>query len=260
MPPPRPAATGSSSASAARSSAIPAPRERRAVQHGVDPRRRDRAAQFPAQAGGGEAAVEVRAEQRVVPRGQHLGERLGVCGLVRRVREETRPRRPGPVRHAQRDDRRVEPCPQLAEQLARPAPVDLVDEEQRGDAEPPQRAQQYPRLRLHPLDGGDDEDGPVEHREDPLHLRDEIRVARGVHEVDGAVAEREGDDGRLDGDPAPPLQVEGVGTGRARVDAAGLVEQPGGVQESLGQAGLTGVDVGEDAEVEMVVRVHPGAP
>ena len=54
-------------------------------------------------------------------------------------------------------------------------------------------------------------------------------------------------DGGLDGDAALPLQRERVGLGVAVVDAAELVDDAGGVQQPLGQAGLTGVDVRQDA-------------
>ena len=56
--------------------------------------------------------------------------------------------------------------------------------------------------------------------------------------------------GGLDGDAAAAFQLERVGLGAAGVDAADLVDHPGGVQQPLGQAGLTGVDMREDAEVE----------
>ncbi len=136
--------------------------------------------------------------------------------------------------------------------VTRPAPVDLVDEEQGRDAQPPQRPHQHPRLGLHPLDGGDHEDDPVQHAEHALHLGDEVRVTGRIDEVDGHTVERERDDGGLDGDAALPLQCEGVGAGAAVVDAADLVDHPGRMEQPLGQAGLTRVDMGEDSKVEHV--------
>ena len=41
-----------------------------------------------------------------------------------------------------------------------------------------------------------------------------------------------------------------VGPGRAGVDRSRLVDDSGQVEEPLGEGGLTGVDVGEDAQVE----------
>lgn len=131
-------------------------------------------------------------------------------------------------------------------------PVDLVDEDEGRDAQALEGPHQHAGLGLDALDGRDDEHGAVEHAEDALHLGDEVGVTWGVDEVDGHVVDREGDDGGLDGDAAPTLEGEGVGLRAAGVDAADLVDDSDRVQEPLGQAGLTGVDVGEDPEVEQV--------
>ncbi len=128
--------------------------------------------------------------------------------------------------------------------------VDLVDEQQRRHAEPLQRPHQDPGLRLHPLDGGQHQHGAVEHTEDPLDLGDEVGVPGGVDDVDDEVVERERHDGGLDRDAAAALEREAVGAGGAGVDRARLVDDAGEVQEALGEGGLTGVDVGEDAQVE----------
>ena len=128
--------------------------------------------------------------------------------------------------------------------------VDLVDEQQRGQPQPAQRAHQHPGLRLHALHRREHQHRAVEHAEHPLHLGDEVRVAGGVDEVDRHAADRERDHGGLDRDPALPLQRERVGLGAAGVDAADLVDHTGVVQQPLGEAGLTGVDVRQDAEIE----------
>jgi uncharacterized caspase-like protein len=75
-------------------------------------------------------------------------------------------------------------------------------------------------------------------------------VAGRVDEVDDGVAEREGHHRGLDGDAPAAFEVERVGAGAARVDAADLVDDPRGLEQPLGQAGLTGVDMGEDSEIE----------
>ena len=133
------------------------------------------------------------------------------------------------------------------------APVGLVDEQQRRHAQALERAHQHARLRLYALDGRDDEHGAVEHAQRPLHLRDEVGVPWRVYEVDRDVADGERDDGGLDRDPAPPLEREGVGLRAARVDAAGLVDHPGRVEQPFGEGGLTGVDVCEHSKVQ---RAH----
>lgn len=54
--------------------------------------------------------------------------------------------------------------------------------------------------------------------------------------------------------PRRLLDLARVGTGVARVDAAEAGDRAGVVEEALGEAGLTGVDVGENADVQGVPR------
>ena len=119
--------------------------------------------------------------------------------------------------------------------------------------EPLEGAEQQRRLRLDALDRGDDEDRAVEHAEDAFDLGDEVGVAGRVDEVDREVADEERGDRGPDRDAAFALEVERVGLGGAGVDAADVIDGAGGVEESLGEGGLTGVDVGEDSEIE---RAH----
>lgn len=199
----------------------------------------------------GDPVVDVRGQQGVVVLGQHV-EGAGRTGSD--TRDEACRAGPGTGDGPHRDDRGGQPGRDLAQHLrvACAAAVDLVDEQQRRDAQPLQRPHQHPRLRLDALHRGDHEDGAVQHAEDPLHLGDEIRVTGGVDEVDGDAVERERDDGGLDGDATLPFQREGVGAGVPVVDAADLVDHPGRMEQPLGQAGLTGVDMGENPEVEHV--------
>lgn len=150
------------------------------------------------------------------------------------------------------DDRRRETCRDGLQQVlvARAPAVELVDEDQRGDAQASQGAHQDAGLCLNAFDGRDDQDGAVEHVQNALNLGDEVGVAGSVDEVDGQVVDLERDDGGLDGDAALSFQREGVRAGAAVVDAADLVDDSDGVQQAFGEAGLTCVDVREDAEVE----------
>ena len=187
--------------------------------------------------------------------GEDLGERRPVGRVVRAERHDgrvrvpasrTRPsgRSPGESRRAIASTTRVG---------VGAGPVDLVDEDQRRDVEPLERAEQERRLRLDALDRRDDEDRAVEHAEDALDLGDEVGVAGRVDEVDREVADEERGDRGPDRDAAFALEVERVGLGGAGVDAADVVDGAGGEEESLGEGGLTGVDVGEDSEIE---RAH----
>ncbi len=91
---------------------------------------------------------------------------------------------------------------------------------------------------------------PSNTRYGPLHFGDEIAVPGSVDEVDGQVAEHEGRHRGLDGDAAPAFQLKCVGLGGAAVDAADPVDDAGGVEQPLGQAGLAGVNMRDDADVE----------
>ena len=164
-------------------------------------------------------------------------------------------RRPASRTARHRHDRRREPARHRLDDALRvgAGPVDLVDEDQRRDAEPLEGAEQERRLRLDALDRRDDEDRAVEHAEDAFDLGDEVGVAGRVDEVDREVADEERGDRGPDRDAAFALELERVGLGGAGVDAADVVDRAGGEEESLAEGGLTGVDVGEDSEIE---RAH----
>src|SRR5205823_11073773 len=111
--------------------------------------------------------------------------------------------------------------------VLRAATVDLVHEDQRGNAQPLQRPHQHTRLRLHTFDGGDHQHGAVEHAQDAFHLGDEVRVAGRVDQIDGDVIDGERHDGRLDRDAAALLELQRIGLGGAFIDAADLVDHTG---------------------------------
>jgi hypothetical protein len=212
---------------------------------------RDLRLELAAQPGIGQLAVDEGGEQRVVVLGEHLGEARGEPGVPRTVGEHLVSTHAG-----HRDRGGCEPPRDVGEYAVDvgAGAVDLVEEQQGGNAQALQRAHEDPGLRLHALDGGQHEHRTIEHPEHPLHLGDEVRVAGGVDQVDGdgvgAASDAERDDGRADRDAAPAFEVGGVGPGAAVVDAADLVDHPAVVQQPLGQARLTGVDMGDDPEVE----------
>jgi hypothetical protein len=120
-------------------------------------------------------------------------------------------------------------------------------------------AHEDPGLRLHALDGRDDQHGPVEHAQHALHLGDEVGVPGRVDQVDGDIADPEGGDRRPDRDAALALQRQRVGLRRPGIDAAGPVDDVGGVQQPLGERGLTGVYMRQDPQVECRAR-HASYP
>ena len=199
--------------------------------------------------------VDGRGQQVVVVVGEQLGQPGREPGVGGAIGREPGVAGAEPLDRPHRHDRRGElggDGSHGAGVLGADA-VDLVHEQQGGDAEAPQGPQQQAGLGLHALDGRDHQHGPVEHAQHPLHLGDEVGVAGGVDQVDGDVADHERHHGGLDGDAALAFQGQGVGLGAAVVDAADLVDDPGGEQQPLGEGGLTGVDVGQDPQV---ARVH----
>lgn len=196
-------------------------------------------------------ALDVRGEQPVVVVGQHIERIRG------EPRGETRLGRALSDRPAHRDHGRGETLgdgPEYGLVACAPA-VDLVDEDERGNAQPSQRPHQDTRLRLDALHGRDHEHRAVEHAQHPFHFGDEVRVAGCVDQIDRHVVDLERDDGRLDGDTALSFQRERVGLGAAVVDAADLVDDPDGVQQPLGQACLTRVYVRQNSKVQRVHRL-----
>jgi hypothetical protein len=136
--------------------------------------------------------------------------------------------------------------------VPRADPVDLVHEQTGRDAQPGQRPHQQTGLHLDTFDRGDHQHGTVQHGQRPLDLGDEVGVSRGVDQVDGQVAQLEGHHGRADRDAPLALEIHRVGLGVPVVDPADPVDHPGGVQQPLGQAGLTGVDMRHNAHRQRV--------
>ncbi len=131
-----------------------------------------------------------------------------------------------------------------------PGAVHLVDEQHRRNPDALQGAPDHHGLRLHVLDRRQHEHGRVEHAKGALDLGDEVGVSGRVHEVDVEIAEDERRHRGADGDPAPTLQRHRVGAGRARVDAPGGADNARLEQQALGQAGLAGVNMRDDPDIE----------
>jgi len=74
-------------------------------------------------------------------------------------------------------------------------------------------------------------------------------VARGIDEVDGSAVPGEGGGGGVDGDAALLLFGVVVHDGGAVVDLAHFVGFAGVVEDALGDGGLSGVDMGGNADV-----------
>ena len=200
--------------------------------------------------------VDERLQERFVVLGEQLVQRRVVYDSL-----HERVSRAEPTRRRHRDDRGPEAFRDGAKHplLVGSGAIDLVHEQERRYPEPLQRAHQDPCLRLDALDRGDDEHRTVEDAQHALDLRDEVRVAGSVDQVDVDVTERERGDRRFDRDATLALEGQGVGLGRSGIDASDLVDDPGFVQKPLGESGLTGVYMRHDSKVELSLR-HASFP
>lgn len=127
--------------------------------------------------------------------------------------------------------------------------VQLVDE---GDPRHPVPVGPPPHrlaLRLYAGHGVEHRDRTVEDPQRALHLVGEVDMARRVDQVDPVAVPGAAHGRGEDGDPTIALLGVEVGDGGAVVDLTTLVGGPGEVQDPLGDGGLAGVDVGEDAQV-----------
>ena len=126
-------------------------------------------------------------------------------------------------------------------------PVHLVDHHDGLEALGQRLAEHELGLRQHALRRVHQDDGAVHHVEDALDLAAEIRVARGVHDVDAAVAPDHAGALGEDGDAALALQV--VAVQRALGHELVFPERARLPQQLVHQRGLAVVDVGDDGDV-----------
>ena len=136
---------------------------------------------------------------------------------------------------------------------ARVGLVDLVDGDDRLQADLERLADHELGLRHRPFGGVDQHDGAVDHRENALHLAAEVGVAGRVDDVDAIILV--GDGSRLghDGDAALPLEI--VGVHYAFGDALVLAERSRLLQQAVDEGGLAMIDVGDDGDV---AQLHEG--
>ena len=125
--------------------------------------------------------------------------------------------------------------------------VDLVDADDRLQADLQRLADHELGLRHRPLRGVDQHDRAVDHREDALDLAAEIGVAGSVDDVDSMILPDHG--GRLGEDRDAALALEIVGVHHPFGDALILAERAGLLQQPVDERRLAVVDVGDDGDV-----------
>ena len=132
--------------------------------------------------------------------------------------------------------------------------VDLVDADDRLQADLQRLADDELGLRHRPFGGVDQHDRAVDHREDALDLAAEIGVAGRVDDVDAHVLPH--DRGRLGEDGDAALALEVVGIHHPLGDALVVAERAGLLQQAVDERRLAVVDVGDDGDVSQFHEVR----
>ena len=144
---------------------------------------------------------------------------------------------------------RGEQVEHFVDDLGRPRVVlvDLVDADDRLQADLQRLADHEFGLRHRPFGGVDQHDGAVDHRQNPLDLAAEIGVAGGVDDIDAHVLPH--DRRRLGENGDAALAFEVVGVHHALGDALVLAEGARLLQQPVDERRLAVVDVGDDGDV-----------
>ena len=126
-------------------------------------------------------------------------------------------------------------------------PVDLVDGDDRLEADLERLLQHEFRLRHRPFGGIDEEHGAIDHIEDALDLTAEIGMARRIDDIDAGVLPDERGDLGEDGDAA--LSFEVIRIHRPFGDFLVVAEGAGLGQEPVDHGCLAVIDMGNDGDV-----------
>jgi hypothetical protein len=138
--------------------------------------------------------------------------------------------------------------------------VHLVDETHAGDFVLVGLAPHSLRLRLDTGNAVEDGNGTVEDTKGALHLQGEVNVTRSIDDVDTVVVPKASGRRRGDGDATLLLLGHPVHGGTALVNLANFVRLAGVIEDTLGGGGLSGVNVGHDTNVAVLVEgSHTGS-
>jgi hypothetical protein len=105
------------------------------------------------------------------------------------------------------------------------------------------------RLRLHPVHRVKYRNRAVEHAQRSFHLGGKVYVAGRVNNVDADVAPGAGGRGGGNGDAALLFLLHPIHGRSPLVDLSDAVRASGIEKDSLRRSGLTGIDVGHDADI-----------
>ncbi len=127
--------------------------------------------------------------------------------------------------------------------------VELVDEAEAGHAVAVGLAPDRLGLGLDTRHTVEDDDRTIEHAQAPLDLDGEVHVAGRIDDVDARVLPEAGRGRGRDGDAALLFLGHPVHRGRALMHLTDLVDLVRVEQDPLGDGGLAGVDMRDDADV-----------
>ena len=130
--------------------------------------------------------------------------------------------------------------------------VDLVDDHDRAQAVRERLLRDEASLRHGAVDGVDQQQHGVDHRQHALDFTAEVRVSRGVDDVDAVLVPLDGRVLGQDGDAA--FLFERVRVHDAFGDDRTGVERAGLLQELVDKSGLAVVDMRDDRDVAKVLR------
>ena len=138
--------------------------------------------------------------------------------------------------------------------------VDLVDDEDDRELLLERLAQHEAGLRQRALGGVDEQHDPVHHGQSALDLAAEVRVPRGVDDVDrhrlGGRRAGVAHGGVLGEDRDPLLALQVAGVHRAHVDVLVVAERAGLPEHGVHERRLAVVDVRHDGDVAQVVSAR----
>ena len=145
---------------------------------------------------------------------------------------------------------------QLAEQLllGHAGQVHLVHKHKGGHMVAPQQPPQRFGMALHAVRSADHQHGIVQHLQGTLSLGGKIHMAGGIQQGDIRTARRKQRLLGKDGDAARFFQTVSVQKSVPVVHPAQLADGTGAVEHSLGEGGLAGVHMGQNAQYDLFLR------
>ena len=132
--------------------------------------------------------------------------------------------------------------------------VHLVHEYKGGHMVAPQQPPQRFGMALHAVRSADHQHGIVQHLQGALGLGGKIHMTGGIQQGDGGIARRKQRLLGKDGDAARFFQAVGVQKGISVVYPPQLADSTGAVEHGLGEGGLAGVHMGQNAQYDLFLR------